>query len=53
MFIAGWFSETRPFMHLSKLIFDRQSFQKYLRYEAHLFSKYLKFNIHSKNAIPI
>ena len=52
MFTAEEFSETRPFMHLSKHVFRSQWLQKYLSYEAFLFfSKCLKFNVDSKNAI--
>ena len=48
------FSETRPFIHLSKHVFHSQLFQKYLSYEAFFFfSKCSKFNVQSKTAIEI
>ena len=54
-FTPKGFSETRPFMHLSKHVFRSQQLQKYLRYEAHFFKKQksLKFDAGSKNAIKI
>ena len=40
-------------MHLSKHIFPSQELQKYLSYQALFFSKCLKVNVDSKNAIKI
>ena len=42
MFTAKGFSETRPFMHLSKHIFRSQQLQKNWSYEAHFFLKMFK-----------
>ena len=52
-FTAEEFLETRPVMHLSKHIFPSQELQKYLSYEALFFSKCLKVNVDSKNAMKI
>ena len=51
MFTTKGFSETRPFVHLSKQVLWSQQVQKYLSYEAHFFSKCSKFNVDSKYAI--
>ena len=48
------FSESGLFVHLSNHVFLSQQLQKYLSYETNFFfffSKYLKFNVDSKNAI--
>ena len=41
-FTAKEFSETRPFIHLSKHVFGSQELQKYLSYEAHSLFKMFK-----------
>ena len=38
-FTTEGFWETRPFMHLSKHVFQSLQLQKYLSYEAHFFFK--------------